>query len=283
MDADQPVQPQRLPIDEFPRRYTDAPTFVDDQGYVWEWCPTHPRSTRGTVLQHRLVKEVEVGRFLTKQERVHHDNERRWDNRPSNLLLHKNHSEHMKEHWQSKGSNDPALIDLVRRAGLYRSLRHSIQASATTILKIRKEHGIQWPRVHRYEGAAKLTEESVREALQGRSTKQAAELLRCHPMTLYNRFGHLLNKRTTPNFLDDHQEDVLRLWMKERLNFLEIAQRYSISESIVSKSIRRWTKPDAKPGEPGSLLLHLQTTRPRARYRQYRAAQLLKPAWVQPV
>jgi len=45
---------------------------------------------------------------------------------------------------------------------------------------------------------ADLDEPLVREALQGRTTLQAASLLGVHHMTLRNRFGHLLVKRRSP-------------------------------------------------------------------------------------
>lgn len=43
-----------------------------------------------------------------------------------------------------------------------------------------------------------LTEQQVREALEGRTTKQAAEVLGIHSQTLRNRFDHLLTKRVSP-------------------------------------------------------------------------------------
>src|ERR1700740_569913 len=94
-----PDRPQPPPKDAAPRRYRDAPTTVEPDGYVWEWCPTHPAAKRGVVLQHLLVMECALGRFLTKAERVHHRDECRWHNEPSNLLLHSTHAAHMREHW----------------------------------------------------------------------------------------------------------------------------------------------------------------------------------------
>lgn len=57
-------------------------------GYIKEMCAGHPRADAGGyVLQHRLVMERQIGRFLGSDERVHHKNGNRQDNRPENLEL----------------------------------------------------------------------------------------------------------------------------------------------------------------------------------------------------
>lgn len=57
-------------------------------GYVWVWTPTHPRArTTPYVFEHILVMERLLGRYLEPNERIHHRNGRRDDNRPEDLEL----------------------------------------------------------------------------------------------------------------------------------------------------------------------------------------------------
>lgn len=62
--------------------------YKNAAGYIFIHSPEHPSKTNGYyVFEHRLVMEKHLGRFLTKDEIVHHINHVKSDNRIENLML----------------------------------------------------------------------------------------------------------------------------------------------------------------------------------------------------
>jgi hypothetical protein len=75
-------------------------------GYIKVYLPSHPYCTKdGYVMEHILVMEKEIGRYITRDEVVHHQNHIRDDNRIENLQLmtFKEHASlHMRERWAKR-------------------------------------------------------------------------------------------------------------------------------------------------------------------------------------
>ena len=70
------------------------------QGYILVRKPDHPKAINGYIKRSYLVMERKLGRFITKQEIVHHINLDKTDDRPENLMLFPNQSKHAKYHHQ---------------------------------------------------------------------------------------------------------------------------------------------------------------------------------------
>lgn len=63
-------------------------------GYIRIYKPKHPGANKKYVLEHRLIAEKYLGRYLKPSEIIHHINENKEDNRIENLYLFENIGEH---------------------------------------------------------------------------------------------------------------------------------------------------------------------------------------------
>jgi transposase len=210
-----------------------------------EHSPEHPGANRhGYVLQHRLVAEAVLGRFLSRLEVVHHEDNDPSNNDPSNLWLFPSQREHLLHHKRSCPVNDRALVERLRAYAQNTSLTILDAArlegmSRNTIASILGRHRILW------HGEERLDEQTVREALAGRSTLEAAKLLDVHHQTLRNNFPHLLSKRVSPGSLEPHREEIRSL--ASTMHAKELAPRYGVCPATLREAVRRWKsqEPDA--------------------------------------
>lgn len=70
---------------------------INQDGYVLLHRPDHPfAESGGHVMEHRLVMEMKLGRYLSREEVVDHLNGKRDDNRIENLQLMESQSQHIK-------------------------------------------------------------------------------------------------------------------------------------------------------------------------------------------
>lgn len=98
---------QRKRISEARTNKPKKEKTISTNGYVRIFSPHHPYCQKSKyVLEHRLIMEKHLKRYLKKDEVIHHKNGIRTDNRFCNLVLLKNISAHQKLH---KSKNPQAL------------------------------------------------------------------------------------------------------------------------------------------------------------------------------
>ncbi len=73
--------------------------IVKSGGYVFIYSPNHPfKDSNNRVKRANLVMEKFLGRFLKPNDRIHHINEIKNDDRIENLMIFHNESEHSMYH-----------------------------------------------------------------------------------------------------------------------------------------------------------------------------------------
>lgn len=86
-------------------------------GYVLRYAPGHPYANKNIVLEHRLVMEAKIGRYLKPHEIVHHINGIKDDNRIENLELTRR-PEHSRMH--SLGNSGSPFVPRASKAKVVR-------------------------------------------------------------------------------------------------------------------------------------------------------------------
>lgn len=78
---------------------------LDKHGYVQVWMPMHPAANRsGRYWEHRLVMEVELGRYLLPAEVVDHGDNCPYHNSPQNLTVYATNGEHLRAELSGQAS-----------------------------------------------------------------------------------------------------------------------------------------------------------------------------------
>lgn len=96
---------------------------LDADGYVRVKCRDHPQSTQiGYVLEHRLVMEKLLGRYLETHEVVHHKDGNKQNNHPSNLQVYQSNAQHLRDELTGRTPN-------YSQAGLQRMRENALRVN----------------------------------------------------------------------------------------------------------------------------------------------------------
>lgn len=194
------TQDYTIPLPLELRQYMDYDTKLDPHGYVVAYIPFHPASNReGYVKEHRFVMEQQLGRFLRGREVVHHCDECKTNNHPSNLQLFRSQKSHMLHHQRLAAKfRDPKVIEAIRSAASDPDVSmNDLPWANQTIRKVLQEKDLKW--VH--SRAETLTWSQVEKAMSGRSRKAGCAILGVSLQTLWNRFPKEMRTIASPKKL----------------------------------------------------------------------------------
>ncbi len=96
---------------------------LDKHGYIKIWAPLHPNASRaGYALEHALVMELTLGRYLTQSEVIHHIDVWPYHNWPKNLKLFASNADHLRHELAGRPRPNNCETSLKRHVpGAYKS------------------------------------------------------------------------------------------------------------------------------------------------------------------
>lgn len=238
---------ERLLCELSDRPNRSAGRTVLQTGYLYEYAPEHPLANHwGHVQQHRLVAEHYLCRPLRPGEVIHHEDDDKRNNSPGNLRIFASNGRHIAYHHSGNACWSLALAERAQTIELDRSISmvdaaRLLGMSKGTLGRLLANFSIHWRR----RSTADLDEQSVREALRGRTTFGASKILGVNHNTLRSRFPELLEKRASPGTLALHKEEIRSLATRERAS--QIGRRFGVCRQTVSLAMTDWARlePDA--------------------------------------
>ncbi len=190
--------------------YDGKKIFIMGQ-YPAVYMPEHPRANHdGAVYVHVLVAEEKLGRYLSKEEHVHHVNEDKQDYRKENIWVFKTRADHSRYHKVlSLGLN----FALLCTNGVFECIAYS---SAKQIsFRHKKENSIP---------------KKIRVAFQPNVCQKCKKPITRHAV-LCCECRKTYNRRNRPN------RDTLKQLLS-MCTYREIARQYKVSDTAV----RKWVK-----------------------------------------
>lgn len=125
----------------FSKEVLNRSKYTNKKGYVLLYLPEHPNSYRsGYIYEHRIVVELSIGRYLKKDEIIHHKNEVKDDNRIENLQI-TTRKEHMQLH-NKYHDLKPKIYELYEKGLSVRQIEKEIGVSKSLVHLYCLEKGI---------------------------------------------------------------------------------------------------------------------------------------------